>query len=139
MPKIKNGGLMKKQSRLQFTEEERADPTLEKSIAKSEKVADKLAQAKIPKKTVKTKERTFDTEQGNQRCVCILKKWINQSHPQNLRIALKKPRKEPFYLQSIRKSVKMSRTMWGLKRHTVQKRQENLRYAVFKVPTIPTS
>lgn len=53
---------MKKQSRLQFTEEERADPTLEKPIAKSEKAADKLekAQAKIPKKTVKTKERTFD-------------------------------------------------------------------------------
>lgn len=47
---------MKKQSRLQFTEEERADPTLEKPIAKSEKAADKLekAQTNIPKKTVKT-------------------------------------------------------------------------------------
>lgn len=57
---------MKKQSRLQFTEEERADPTLEKPIAKSEKAADKLerAQAKIPKKTIKTKERTFDAETG---------------------------------------------------------------------------
>lgn len=55
-----------KVSRLQFTEEERADPTLEKPIAKSEKAADKLekAQAKIPKKTVKTKERTFDAETG---------------------------------------------------------------------------
>ncbi len=51
---------MKKQSRLQCTEEEGADPTLEKPIAKSEKAADKLekAQAKIPKKTIKTKERT---------------------------------------------------------------------------------
>lgn len=57
---------MKKQSRLQFTEEERAEPTLEKPIAKSEKAADKLekAQAKIPKKTVKTKERTFDEATG---------------------------------------------------------------------------
>ena len=66
MPNIKKGGSMKKQSRLQFTEEERAAPTLEKPIAKSEKVADKLeqAQAKIPKKTVKTKERTFDAETG---------------------------------------------------------------------------
>ena len=66
MPKIKKGGLMKKQSRLQFTEEERADPTLEKPIAKSEKAADRLekAQAKIPQKTVKTKERTFDAETG---------------------------------------------------------------------------
>ena len=55
-----------KTSRLQFTEEERADPTLEKPIAKSEKAADKLekAQAKIPQKTVKTKERTFDAETG---------------------------------------------------------------------------
>lgn len=66
MPKIKEGGLMKNQSRLQFTEEERADLTLEKPIAKSEKAADKLekAQAKIPKKTVKTKERTFDADTG---------------------------------------------------------------------------
>lgn len=57
---------MKKQSRLQFTEEERAAPTLEKPIAKSEKAADKLekAQANIPKKTVKTKERTFDADTG---------------------------------------------------------------------------
>ncbi len=55
-----------KTSRLQFTEEERADPTLEKPIAKSEKTADRLekAQAKIPQKTVKTKERTFDAETG---------------------------------------------------------------------------
>ena len=57
---------MKKQSRLQFTEEERADPTLEKPIAKSEKAADRVenAQANIPKKTVKTKERTFDAKTG---------------------------------------------------------------------------
>ena len=59
MPKIKKGGFMQKQSRLQFTEEERADPTLEKPIAKSKKAADKLekAQAKIPQKTGKTKVR----------------------------------------------------------------------------------
>lgn len=55
---------MKKQSWLQFTEEERADHTFEKPIAKSKKAADKLenAQSQIPKKTVKTKERTFDAE-----------------------------------------------------------------------------
>ena len=57
---------MKKQSRLICTEEERAEPTLEKPIAKSEKAADKVekAQAKIPKKMVKTKERTFDADTG---------------------------------------------------------------------------
>ena len=59
---------MKKQSRLQFTEEERADPALEKPIAKAEKAADKVdkAQAKIPKKTVKTKERTVDADTGKK-------------------------------------------------------------------------
>lgn len=59
---------MKQKSRLQFTEEERADPTLEKPIAKSEKAADKVdkAQAKIPKKTIKTKERTVDAETGKK-------------------------------------------------------------------------
>ena len=57
---------MKRQSKLQFTEEERADPTLEKPITKSEKAADKLekAQSKIPKKKIKTKKRTFDAETG---------------------------------------------------------------------------
>lgn len=67
---------MKKQSRLKFTEEERADcqtgsvPTLEKPIAKSEKAADKLdkAKAKIPKKKIKTKERTFDEATGKAKC-----------------------------------------------------------------------
>lgn len=49
---------LKKQSRLIFTEEERADPTLEKPIAKSEKVSDKVKKekAKIAKKTVNTKQ-----------------------------------------------------------------------------------
>ena len=55
-----------KTTRLQFTEEERADPTLEKPIAKSEKASKKAdkAQSKIPKKMVKRKERTFDAETG---------------------------------------------------------------------------
>ena len=57
---------MKKQTRLQFTEEERADPFLQEPIAKSEKMANKVdkAQAKTPKKQIKIKERTFDTETG---------------------------------------------------------------------------
>ena len=60
---------MKKQSRLQFTPEERTDPTLQKPIAKSEKMADKLeeSQYKIPKKKVKRKERTFDAETGKSK------------------------------------------------------------------------
>ena len=43
---------MNKEPRLRFTEEERADPALEKPIRKADKAAAKTdkAQAKIPKK-----------------------------------------------------------------------------------------
>ena len=53
-------------SRLQFTDEERATPELEKAIRKSDKAADRLdaAKAAIPKKKVITKERTFDEATG---------------------------------------------------------------------------
>ena len=53
-------------SRLQFTEEERSAPELQKAIHKSEKKADKLdaARAAIPKKTVVSKERVFDEATG---------------------------------------------------------------------------
>lgn len=49
---------MLKEPRLRFTEEERADPALEKPIRKAEKAAAKAdkAQAKIPKKQVKRAE-----------------------------------------------------------------------------------
>lgn len=55
-----------KTSRLQFTEEERATPELQKAIRKSERAADRLdeARATIPKKKVLTKERTFDEATG---------------------------------------------------------------------------
>lgn len=53
-------------SRLQFTDEERADPALQKYIERSDRAADKLdaAKAKIPAKTVKVKERVFDEATG---------------------------------------------------------------------------
>ncbi|MDT2935506.1 CHAP domain-containing protein [Lactococcus lactis] len=53
-------------SRLQFTDEERANSDLEKYIKKSDNAADKLdaARAAIPKKKVLTKERTFDELTG---------------------------------------------------------------------------
>ena len=49
---------MNKEPRLRFTEEERADPALEKPIRKADKAAAKAdqAQAKIPKKKVKRAE-----------------------------------------------------------------------------------
>lgn len=54
--------MSKRSPRLQFTDEERAAPELEKVIRKADKAADKLdkAEAKIPKKTVKRKERIVD-------------------------------------------------------------------------------
>lgn len=54
----------KRSPRLQFTKEERAASELKKVIQKADIKADKLekAEAKIPKKTVKRKERVVDTE-----------------------------------------------------------------------------
>ena len=58
-------------SRLQFTEEERATPELERYIRKSDKAADRLdaAKAAIPKEKKLVRERTFDeaTGKGNTR------------------------------------------------------------------------
>ena len=55
-----------KVSRLTFTEEERADPELEKPLKKAEKAGDKLekSQDKIPNKKHISKERTFDAKTG---------------------------------------------------------------------------
>ena len=53
-------------SRLQFTEEERAAPDLQKSIRKSDKAADKLDAAReaIPKQKKLVRERSFDDLSG---------------------------------------------------------------------------
>ena len=55
---------MNKEPRLRFTEEERADPALEKPIRKADKAAARAdkAQAKIPKKQVR--QKTVDPETG---------------------------------------------------------------------------
>ena len=53
-------------SRLQFTDEERASPELEKHIKKSDKAADRLdtKNAALPKKKKLARERTFDEATG---------------------------------------------------------------------------
>ena len=55
---------MTKEPRLRFTDEERADPAMEKPIRKADKAAAKAdkAQAKIPKKQVR--QKTVDPETG---------------------------------------------------------------------------
>lgn len=52
----------KRSPRLQFSDEERADPKLKKAIQKADKKADALdrAEEKIPKKTIRRKERVVD-------------------------------------------------------------------------------
>ena len=56
-------------SRLQFTDEERADPDLQKYIHRSDRAADKLeaAKAAIPTKKVLKPERAFDEAAGRGR------------------------------------------------------------------------
>ena len=59
-------GLSKKESRLQFTEKERADPYLGESVRKAEKAAEKAdkAQQKIPQKKVVKSELIADNSNG---------------------------------------------------------------------------
>lgn len=56
----------KRAPRLQFTKEEQTDPVLKKSVRRTQKAAAKAdqAQAKIPKKKVLRKQRTFDKPTG---------------------------------------------------------------------------
>lgn len=65
---VKEGSAARRRpsSRLQFTDEERADPALKKYIDRSDKAADKLDKAKaaIPTKKVIRAERTFDEAAG---------------------------------------------------------------------------
>ena len=63
---------MNKEPRLRFTEEERADPALEKPIRKADKAAAKAdkAQAKIPKK--KVRQKTVDPETGKVNTKLVL-------------------------------------------------------------------
>lgn len=58
--------MSKRSPRLLFTEEELAAPELKKTIKKAEKRMDRLerAEAKIPKKTVKKKQRVVDPQTG---------------------------------------------------------------------------
>lgn len=61
-----DAALRRPSSRLQLTEEERADPDMQKYIRKSDKRADKLdkAREKLPHKRVVTKQRMYDEASG---------------------------------------------------------------------------
>ena len=81
-------------SRLQFTEEERATPELERYIKKSDKAADRLdeARAKIPKEKKIVKERTFDEAAGKGKTRL---RFEEREKPQNYGKAHKNPLSRP--------------------------------------------
>lgn len=107
MPKPKKGGLMRPKSRLQFTPEERADPTLEKPIVKAEKAADKVekAQKNIPKKIVKRKERTFDAETGKAKVRLHFEEVDKPKPPTKLEHGIKKAPQRAV-ISSIHKKIR---------------------------------
>ena len=81
-------------SRLQFTEEERATPELEKYIKKSDKAADRLdeARAKIPKEKKLVGERTFDEATGKGKTRL---RFEEREKPKNYGKAHKNPLSRP--------------------------------------------
>lgn len=83
-------------SRLQFSEEERAAPELQKVIQKSDKAADKLdaARAAIPKKRTVAKERTFDEETGRGQTKLVFKETDKSVNPSQHANPLSRPLQE---------------------------------------------
>lgn len=73
-------------SRLQFSEEERTDPTLEKPMKKAVKAADKMkkAQANIPQQKKLTRERTFDADTGKPKVRLYFEKIDKPKPPSKL-------------------------------------------------------
>lgn len=96
-----------KASRLTFTEEERADPELERPLKKAEKAADKSekAQAKIPKKKTLAKERTFDADTGRAKVRLYFEETDKPKPPSKLSHRVKTiPQKE--LLKKIHKEIR---------------------------------
>ena len=96
-----------KVSRLTFTNEERADPELEKPLKKAEKAADKLekAQTKIPKKKSHARERTFDAKTGKAKVRLYFEETDKPKPPSKLSHAVKTiPQRE--LLNKIHKKIR---------------------------------
>ena len=82
---------MRDNPRLQFTDAERADPELEKPIRKADKAADRAdrAAAKIPKKTVKKKERVVDPGTGKVTTRLKFEETVKKKPPSKLAHAVR--------------------------------------------------
>ena len=100
---------MRKESRLVFTEEERADPALERPIKKAEKAADKLekAQKNVPKKKTLVTHRTVNAETGKNTVRLYFEEVDKPKPPSKLAYNIKSiPRKE--LLSQVHKEIRKS-------------------------------
>lgn len=95
----------KRSPRLQFTEEERVAPELKKAIRKADKKADELekAEAKIPKKTVKRKERIVDAD-GKVTTRLYFEEVDKRNHRQSFPMRRRRLLSIPLWLQLTEKS-----------------------------------
>ena len=111
---------MNKEPRLRFTDEERADPALEKPIRKADKAAAKAdkAQAKIPKKQVR--QKTVDPETGKVTTKLVLED--KKKPPSKLSHAVRDTPAMPPWGKFTRKSGRPNRTMWAWRAPTSPRR-----------------
>ena len=107
---------MNKEPRLRFTEEERADPALEKPIRKADKAAAKAdkAQAKIPKKQVKRAE--VDPKTGKVTTKLVLED--KPRRPPNCPIQCGTRRATQWRASSTRRSARPRTVTWAWKAPT---------------------
>ena len=106
-------------SRLQFTEEERADPALGKYIDRSDRAADRLdaATAAIPTKKVLRTERILTRQPEKARRSFTLKKWRNA--PTDAYGTIRFPdRSMRSSTPPMRRCMRWNRKMWVLRLDT---------------------
>lgn len=77
----------KKSPRLLFTDEERQSPELKRAVKKADKAANKLeqAEARIPKKKIKKKQRFIDKKSGNVKTKIMFEEIDKKRPSSNLR------------------------------------------------------
>lgn len=81
----------KKSPRLLFTEEERENPELKRAVQKADRKADKLekAEANVPKKRIKKKQRVIDAKTGNVKTKLCFEEVDKKKPSSNLKTELK--------------------------------------------------
>lgn len=77
----------KKSPRLLFTDEERRSPELKRAVKKADKAADKLeqAEARIPKKKIKKRQRIIDKKSGKVKTKIMFEEIDKKKPSSNLR------------------------------------------------------